>query len=264
MLKWFLHIRLTVLAAAYVLFFVIFLHYHTPAHLTSGQLALFSVNSFLFGYYFSPLLSAQKSRVAALNTAGRQEAMTLLDILTQSHMLGPAARHQLKVRLRTYLDSVVGSRSVSADNPYYDELLYWTKRPSKEDAGVLNTIYNRVTDTQKNRDAMANLFASPVYSHEWMVASVLFAITLYFALQTNYGNSAFFGLLLAVLCAGLCMLMTILMKFATLSHKEAQRMWDPLKDLRTKHFDDVSDAEVAEEKARIDQYVQTKLSPATA
>jgi hypothetical protein len=73
--------------------------------------------------------------------------------------------------------------------------------------------------------------ASKVYSHEWLVASVLFSITLYFSLMTNFGDSIFFGMMLAILCAGLCMLMTILIKFATLTHKEAKRMWDTLREL---------------------------------
>ena len=48
------------------------------------------------------------------------------------------------------------------------------------------------------------------------------------------------------------MLMMILVKFATLSHKEAKRMWQPMRELQIKHFDDVKDTDIAAEKARID------------
>jgi len=248
-----LSIRISVMAWVLFIGFLIVVATVHQRKLSAGQLALFSVNSFLFGYYFSPLLSAQKSRVGSLISAARQEEMTLLDILTQAHMMTDAGRHKLKVKLRVYLESVIGNTKVRADNPYYDELLYFTKEIKGEDKDVMNTIYNSVSKTQGNRDTMDNLFASRIYSHEWLVAIVLFSITLYFALQTDFGSSIFFGVMLAVLCTGLSLLMVILLKFATLTHKEAKRMWQPLEALVREHFDDVDRAEVVAEKSRIDK-----------
>lgn len=247
-----LSIRLSMMIAFFFILFLIVVFDVHQETLTAGQLALFSVNSFLFGYYFNPLLQSQKTRVADLNTTARQEAMTILDILTQSHLLSEDGRHTLKVKLRVYLESILHNRKVSADNIYYDELLRWTKEVKGEDESVLNTIYGRVSATQVNRDKMANLLASRVYSHEWLVAVVLFAITLYFALQTHFGNSMFFGIMLAILCTGLCTLMAIMVKFATLTHKEAKRMWTTLDQLKAEHFDDVTAHETTIEKRRLD------------
>jgi hypothetical protein len=245
-------------------FFLLLLHYLHQEKLTPGQLALFSVNSFLFGYYFAPLLSAQKTRVANLITAARQEETTILDILTQSHLLSEKRRHHLKIRLKVYLDSVIGNEKVRADNPYYDELLYYTKKVDGEDAQVMSLIYDRVSKTQANRDTMNNLFATRVYSHEWLVAFVLFFITLFFAMQTPVNGSAFFTVMLAILCTGLTMLMVIMIKFATLTHKEAKRMWQPLKDLVKEHFEDVPNAEVVETRSRIDEFVRESKREAKA
>ncbi len=125
--------------------------------LTSGQLALFSVNTFLFGYYFAPLLSSQKARVASLITAARQEEMVILDILTQSHLLSKSERHRLKLRLRIYVTSVIGNTSVRADNPYYNELLYFATPNRSKDQPVMGVIYERISRTQINRDTMNNL-----------------------------------------------------------------------------------------------------------
>lgn len=177
--------------------------------------------------------------------------MTILDILTHAHLLKESTRHTLKVKLKAYLDSIIGNYNISADNEYYDELLYWLKHVKNDDEQVLNQIYSEVSKTQDHRSDISNLLASKVYSHEWLVASVLFSITLYFALMTNFGDSLFFGMMLAILCAGLCMLMTILVKFATLTHKEAKRMWDTLKQLEKDHFDDVTNKEVVEEVHRL-------------
>jgi len=190
--------------------------------------------------------------VAQLIGAARQEEMTVLDILTQAHLLSAKERHQLKIKLKVYLLSIIGNTAVEADNPYYDELLYHTKQVKGEDKAVMGVIYDRVSKTQSNRDTMNNLFNSKIYAHEWLVATVLFSITLYFALQTDFGRSLFFGIMLAVLCTGLSLLMIILLKFATLTHKEAKRMWQPLEQLLREHFDDIKDSEVAAERARVD------------
>lgn len=252
-LKKLLTIRISILAWILFFFFLLVVETIHQHKLTAGQLALFSVNSFLFGYYFSPLLSAQKSRVAELIKCARQEEMTILDILTQAHLMNEAERHKLKIKLRIYLKSVIGNTKVQADNPYYDELLYYTKRVKGQDDQVMDMIYDRVSKTQSSRDSMNNLFNTRVYSHEWLVAAVLFGITLYFALQTDFSSSIFFGVMLAVLCTGLSLLMIILVKFATLTHKEAKRMWQPLEALVKEHFDDVTSQEIAAEKTRIDQ-----------
>jgi hypothetical protein len=255
-----LAIRMSVIAWILFVFFLAVIAMIHQRKLTPGQLALFSVNSFLFGYYFGPLLAAQKTRVAALISASRQEGTTILDILTQSHLLSAKERHGLKVRLKVYLESIVGNADIKADNPYYDELLYYTKRAKGEDAQVMNVIYDRVAKTQVNRDAMNNLFNTRIYSHEWLVVLVLYGFTVYFALQTDFAHSMFFGLMLAILCTGLSMLMIILLKFATLTHKEAKRMWAPLYVLDNEHFEDVTVDEVRAERKRIDAYVLKEKS----
>ena len=251
MLRTLLKIRMSTIGILLLLFYIVFVFLNHRVKLTPGQLALFSVNSFLFGYYFAPLLSAQKSRVASLIASARQEEMAILDLLTQSHLVSSANRHKLKVKLRVYLDDIIGNTNITADNQYYDELLFFSKRVKGEDVGVMNLIYDRLAKTLVNRDAMNNLFGSKIYSHEWMVVTVLFFITLFFSLQTDFAESYFFGLMLAVLCTGLTMLMVILLKFSTLTHKEARRMWQPLIELRDRHFDDINPEEAAAEKARI-------------
>ncbi|MFI5240431.1 MAG: hypothetical protein ACHQUB_01860 [Candidatus Saccharimonadia bacterium] len=247
-----LAIRISVLAWILFIFFMFVVVYIHRMSLTSGQLALFSVNTFLFGYYFTPLLSAQKARIAELISTARDEEMTILDILTQSHLLAPGLRHDLKVKLKVYLESIVGNRYVRADNPYYDELLAYSKSAKGADKEVMNEIYSRISKTQTNRDHLNNLFETRIYAHEWLVVIVLFGITLFFALQTNFGNSPIFAIMLAVLCTGLSLLMVILLKFATLTHKEAKRMWQPLEELLSTHFDDISTQEVSKERDKID------------
>ncbi len=251
MLKKLLNIRLSLIyPTLFVLFFLV-LTYVAPTKLTPGQLALYSVNTFLFGFYFSPLLNAQKARVDNLNKAVRQDVMAVLDILAQSHLLSESVRHELKVRLRLYIDSVNHNPKVSADNLYYDELLRYTKQAKFKDDSVMDSIYGQVSKTQEDRDNIQNLLGSNVFSHEWLVTLVLFGITLYFVMQTDYNHVLWFRVLLAVLCTGISLMLIILVKYATLTHKQAKRIWEPLDRLTKEHFEDVDTSEVAELKRQI-------------
>lgn len=63
--------------------------------------------------------------------------MTILDILTHAHLLKESTRHTLKVKLKAYLDSIIENYNISADNEYYDELLYWLKHVKGDDEQVL-------------------------------------------------------------------------------------------------------------------------------
>lgn len=253
MFKSLLKIRLTYIYPSLFVIFMIILSTIEPDKLTAGQLALYSVNTFLFGFYFSPLLSAQKGRVDSLNKAVRQEVMTILDILTQSHLLKADARHDLKIRLKVYIDSINRNSNISPDNIYYDELLHFTKQDKFKKDSVMDVIYGRVAKTQENRDSIQNLLASKVFSHEWLVVAVLFSVTIYFVMQTDYNGLLFFQVLLAILCTGISLMLVILLKYATLTHKHAKRMWKPLDELIKNHFEDVDPAEVAKLKAKIDK-----------
>jgi FtsH-binding integral membrane protein len=245
-----LGIRLSHLFILLFFVFYIVLRIRPQMIFTPGELAVFSVNSFLFGYYFAPILSAQKARVDNLIHAVRQEEMVMLDVLAQSHLLKDDIRHELKVKLRAYLDTIIDNEKVQADNLQYDELLRFTQEPRFKDNAVMHTVYDRVSKTQEDRDTLQNLYATKVFSHEWLVLFVLFGITLFFAIQTNFGGSELFHMLLAVLCAGLTLLIVIMIKFATLTHKQARRIWEPLHYLMRSHFEDVPQKEAkAEEHA---------------
>jgi len=252
MFKSLLNIRLTYIYPILFVIFMVILSYMQPAKLTTGQLALYSTNTFLFGFYFLPLLSTQKTRIDNLSTTVRSEATTLLDILAQLHLLKPAARHEVKVRLKVYLDSIYKNTAVSADNIYYDDLLQFTREDRFKDDPVMATIYTRMSKTQENRDTLNRYLTTGVFSHEWLVALVLFFITIYFVMQTNYNGVLFFRVLLAILCTGITLMLIILIKYATLTHKYAKRMWLPLAYLDAGHFDDVKPEEAAKMKQRID------------
>lgn len=251
MLKRFLNIRLSYIYPSFFVIYYAALTQLDPIKLSPGQLALYSVNSFLFGFYFGPILNNQKTRVVDLGKTVRKEEMAILDMLAQSHLLEPEDRHALKIRLSAYLDSIIDNPDVVADNIYYDELLRFTKQKKYKDNSVMDSIYHRVSATQENRDTMESLYNNKLFSHEWIVVAVLFFVTIFFALQTDYAGSLFFRIMLAVLCTGISLMVVILAKYATLTHKQAKHIWDPLHRLRHDHFEDVDQAEVSKLVAKV-------------
>jgi hypothetical protein len=84
---------------------------------------------------------------------------------------------------------------------------------------------------QQNRAEIKLLVESKVYSNEWVVMSILFAITIAFILFTRLPDLPLLQAIPAILCAGLSMLIIILIKMSTLTHKRAKTIWVPLREM---------------------------------
>lgn len=65
---------------------------------------------------------------------------------------------------------------------------------------------------------------------------VLFSITLSFIMLIDVKHNLFLSVIKAFLSTGLSMLLVILIKLSTLTHKKAKLMWDPLRTLISTKF----------------------------
>jgi hypothetical protein len=65
---------------------------------------------------------------------------------------------------------------------------------------------------------------------------VLFGVTLSFILLLDTGENVIFRVLAALVSTGLTMLVVILVKMSTLTHKKAKQIWDPYKRLLETNF----------------------------
>jgi hypothetical protein len=101
------------------------------------------------------------------------------------------------------------------------------KDPHKE---MLKSVFA----AQQNRAEIKLLVESKVFSNEWIVMAILFAITIAFILLTRLPGIAFLQIIPAILCAGLSMLIVILIKMSTLTHKRAKTIWVPLEELASR------------------------------
>ena len=70
-----------------------------------------------------------------------------------------------------------------------------------------------------------------VFANEWQIMLILFSITLGFILTIHTKEGWVFTAVQALLCTGLTMLIIILVKLNTLTHKKAKQIWLPLKKL---------------------------------
>lgn len=225
-------------------FFVIFLIIYTFVSIVipvqkfeAGALTLFSVNSFLYGFYIAPILGAQKNRIDELSQTIRSEANSLFAIgLKLKKISDPAIRKELRTLLEDYIKISVKERKIAQGEKQYEDLISYCMEYKGKDSEVIEKILTDLIDNQKNRTKFSMLVGNKVFSNEWLIMLVLFSITMGFVLIIDVNNNLLLIIVKALLCTGLSMLLFILAKLSTLTHKKAKQVWDPLIKLRTSNF----------------------------
>lgn len=212
-----------------VLFFIISL-FLPKIDLQGAALTLFSVNSFLYGFYISPIINAQRLRIDHLHRLVIIEVNKLQEITQYAHRMEPDFENDVA----RVLDRYVKAASVGGIDPGQKEFEALValivgyegdkKDPHKE---MLKSVFA----AQQNRAEIKLLVESKVYSNEWIVMSILFAITIAFILFTRLPDLSLLQAIPAILCAGLSMLIIILIKMSTLTHKRAKTIWVPLREM---------------------------------
>jgi hypothetical protein len=66
--------------------YALLLNFIPKLQLTGPQSTLFSINSFLFGLYFVPVLNAQKTRINELTKCMRAEAVLIYKALVKTRL----------------------------------------------------------------------------------------------------------------------------------------------------------------------------------
>lgn len=209
----------------------------TPGHtFDSGALTLFSVNSFLYGFYIAPILSAQKGRIEELHRIIRAEANALFSMVLHLKKLSKELRNKLQDLVSKYIRAKLRHRTATAGEKEYEAMIsFCMDYEGKEQDGV-NKFLDGLIANQQNRTNFSMQTSNRVFTNEWHIMAILFSITLGFILTINIGHEFIFHLVRALLCTGLTMLIVILIKLSTLTHKKANQMWLPLKKLLETNF----------------------------
>lgn len=203
---------------------------------SGGALALFSVNSFLYGFYIAPILGAQKGRVEELHKIVRSEANAIFAMALSLKTLPADLRNHLQEMLMRYMKAVVKEKKPAGGEEEYEALITYCVSHKGAHKDEVMKLLDKLVANQQNRTNFSMQMHSPVYPNEWSIMFVLFSITIGFVLLLDAGNGELYKYLAALLCTGLTMLVIILIKLSTLTHKRAKRVWNPYKKLIDSRF----------------------------
>lgn len=202
----------------------------------SSALTLFSVNSFLYGFYIAPILGAQKGRIEELHKIVRSESNAVFAMVLSLKHLPKPLRNKIQDMFIVYLKSSIRQRKRGSGEQYYEDLISFCLEYDGEHKEDIDKLLDKLVANQQNRTNFSMQMSNKVYSNEWVIMLVLFSITLSFILLMDVGTSYVYDFLAAFLCTGLTMLLIILVKMSTLTHKKARQIWDPYKKLIDSHF----------------------------
>lgn len=204
--------------------------------LSSGALTLFSVNSFLYGFYIAPILSAQKARIEELHRIVRSEANAIFSMVIGLKRLPTKLRNDIQEHFIDYLNASISQQRPAEGEENYEKLITYCLEYKGEHQEVVDKLLDKLVANQQNRTNFSMQMTNKVYSNEWMIMLVLFSITLGFVLVLDAGAGYVYDFLSAFLCTGLTMLLVILLKMSTLTHKKAKQVWEPYKQLVSSRF----------------------------
>lgn len=202
----------------------------------SGALTLFSVNSFLYGFYLAPILSAQKGRIEDMHKTARAEANAIFEMVLGLKKLPAELRNPLQKDFDEYLSTCARQRKPGQGEKEYEELITFCVNYKGAHLNEIDELLDGLVKNQANRTQFSMLLANKIYSHEWLIMAVLYGITTGFILTINTGNVVIYKSIAGFLAAGLTMLLLILIKLSTLTHKKAHQAWNPYRRLIETHY----------------------------
>ncbi|MEK7153822.1 MAG: hypothetical protein AAB834_07775 [Patescibacteria group bacterium] len=236
MLPFLLKVRLSWFFFIFFLIFLAITFMVEGVTFTPASLTLFSVNSFLYGFYIAPVLTGQKARIDELGKIIRAEANALFDMLIKTKRLPRRTRNVVQSMVDNYIQASFAQRKPGEGEDEYEKLITFCLEYEGEEKETVDKILTNLVENQKNRSQLAMQLSNKVYSNEWWIMLVLFSITIGFVLLLTVKDGWVMHGVKALLCTGLTMLMVSLLKLSTLTHKKAKHIWDPLDKLSSSRF----------------------------
>jgi hypothetical protein len=224
-------VRLTQYLIIFAIFFFIISLILPKIELQGAALTLFSVNSFLYGFYISPIINAQRLRIDQLHRLVIVEVNKLQEIRQYARRMEYDFQNNITYLLKEYTRAAAGG-GANVGQKEFDALVSMIVTYEGDKKDPHKEMLKSVFAAQQNRAEIKLLIESKVYSNEWIVMIILFTITIAFILFTRLPDMLILQAIPAILCAGLSMLIVILIKMSTLTHKRAKTIWVPLRELR--------------------------------
>lgn len=135
-----------------------------------------------------------------------------------------------------YLKASVKQRRSAEGEEAYEALITFCLDYKGDHEEDIAKLLDKLVANQQNRTNFSMQMRNRVFSNEWMIMLILFSITLSFVVLIDTGDGIIYQLVAALLCTGLTMLLIILAKMSTLTHKKAKEIWNPYIKLIDSHF----------------------------
>ncbi len=181
-------------------------------------------------------MNGQKARIEELHKIIRAESNAIFAIVVSIAKLPVRMRDNIKDMLIDYMKAPLKQRKSGGGEEEYEALIKYCIKYEGEHKDEINKLLDKIVANQQNRTNLAMQMSNRVYSNEWMIMIILFSITLSFVLLLDTGDGIIYKILAALLCTGLSMLIVILIKMSTLTHKKAKQIWGPYKKLIDSRF----------------------------
>ncbi len=230
-----LRVRLTWFFFFFFVFFLALSLVLPRVKFESGALTLFSVNSFLYGFYISPILGAQKMRIEDLHRIVRAEANALFAMVLLTKEFPKDQRTNFQDMFTHYIKGNIRGHRRFAESTYERLITTCLEYKGKDKDNIVKMLEKLVAN-QQNRTNLSMQVSNRVFTNEWMIILMLFSITLSFIMLLDTGENIMLRVVAALLCTGLTMLLFILAKLSTLTHKKAREIWVPFQKLLDSRF----------------------------
>lgn len=227
------------LSTYFWIFFIVYLllSFVLPEYkFDAGSLALFSVNSFLYGFYISPILGAQKNRIDSIHQTIRSEATALFDLVLDMKRLPDHTRNQMQAMVTSYVHAKLHSKKMNGGEKEYEDIISFCVEYKGQETNQVEAVLSDLVKNQQNRTNFNMHIGNKIFANEWHIVVILFSITLAFILSISIPHNYFMEVVRALLCTGLTLLVINLIKLNTLTHKKAKQMWLPLQKLTETNF----------------------------
>jgi hypothetical protein len=231
MFKLFTKVRLSVYFYVLLAIYLLVAFLSPKYKFESTALTLFSVNSFLYGFYISPILGGQKSRIEELHKLVRAESNALFSMMIKLKHIDKKLYKQVDSLVTSYIRTCIHQKRSGQGELEYEELIRFCLEYKGKEAAKINTLLEQLVANEANRTSISMQLNNKVFANEWWIMYVLFSITLSFVALLDIGSGVFLNIVQALLCTGLTMLLIILGKLSSLTHKKAKKIWDPYQKL---------------------------------
>ena len=171
-----------------------------------------------------------------MHKTARSEANAIFDMVLGLKKLPDDLRNDLQEKFNGYLRTCAKQKKAGQGEKQYEELITFCVNYEGENKSEINSLLEKLVKNQQNRTQFSMLLANKIFSHEWSIMLVLYGITTGFILTIYTGKILVYKLIAGFLAAGLTMLLLILIKLSTLTHKKAHQAWNPYKRLIETHY----------------------------